>query len=356
MRRQYLSLGLRQLFRGRARSLLRAAWRTRRLRGLTRSGRPAAGPLFASLVVNYTCNLACSFCRAWHSADGAREGEPISRQDLDLALDDLAHLGCLGVGITGGEPLLRKDLGEIVEGIHRRGMLAHVNTNGTLLDGARARELISCGVDSFNVSVDSAHPDSHDALRGRKGAHDDAARGISELLSARGGRKSPRVVVVSVVDAGTDLDALMGWAADSGVDGIGFIPRHVFSDEQRSAITEDGARALKAKLLAWRSRSSFIDNSAAYLGLFDAAVLGRPHDLVCHAGAGHIVFDLHGAVYPCMPFNEADRSFGNLRATRLRDLWNSPAHREVVATTSRCRACYWNCHTEMNLLVEGRSC
>ncbi len=354
MRRQYLSLGMRQLFRGRARSLLRAAWRTRRLRGLTRRGRPAGGPLFASLVVNYTCNLACSFCRAWHSADGVRAGEPISREELDLALDDLARLGCLGVGITGGEPLLRKDLGRIVAAIRERGMLVHVNTNGTLLDEARARELIVEGVDSFNVSVDSADSDVHDALRGRKGAHAGALRGISALLRARGGGRSPRVVIVSVVDAATDLDALMACAADSGVDGIGFIPRHAFGEEAHSLATQEEARTLVGNLLDWRARSSLIDNSAAYLGLFDAAVLGRPHDLVCHAGAGHVVFDMHGAVFPCMPFNEADRPFGNLHETRLRDLWNSPEHRGVVAETSRCRACYWNCHTEMNLLVEGR--
>jgi len=100
------------------------------------------------------------------------------------------------------------------------------------------------------------------------------------------------------------------------------------------------------------SRSGRLDNSERYLSMFSQAWNGHMNPLTCHVGAGHVVFDAFGKINACMPFNEKDKSWGNLHSHTLKELWDSPAHHQVIRETSACHECFWNCHTEMNLMFD----
>jgi radical SAM protein with 4Fe4S-binding SPASM domain len=80
--------------------------------------------------------------------------------------------------LTGGEPLLRKDLPDIARYASGKGMMVVVGTNGTLLNDARIAELKKAGVMGFSISVDSLDPKHHDSFRCLPGALDGALRGI----------------------------------------------------------------------------------------------------------------------------------------------------------------------------------
>jgi MoaA/NifB/PqqE/SkfB family radical SAM enzyme len=76
--------------------------------------------------------------------------------------------------LTGGEPLLRKDLPDIARYASGKGMMVVVGTNGTLLNDARIAELKKAGVMGFSISVDSLDPKHHDSFRCLPGALDGA--------------------------------------------------------------------------------------------------------------------------------------------------------------------------------------
>jgi MoaA/NifB/PqqE/SkfB family radical SAM enzyme len=100
-------------------------------------------------------------------------------------VDQAATAGMDGVFITGGEPTLRPDLPELIEYVTDRLPLTLL-TNAMLLRGTRwdrLRPLIEGRQLAFQVSLDSATPERHDAHRGR-GAHDGALRGIRTLIAA----------------------------------------------------------------------------------------------------------------------------------------------------------------------------
>jgi len=117
-------------------------------------------PLVANYYLTYRCNARCHFCDIWSLEPG---------QEADLAtvhqnLESLKRLGVKYVDFTGGEPLLRADIGEIYQAAKRLGFWTSITTN-TILYPRKAKE-IQGKVDFLNFSLDGPDADTHDQSRG----------------------------------------------------------------------------------------------------------------------------------------------------------------------------------------------
>ena len=136
------------------------------------------------LYTNYDCNLACDYCCVVAGPRADPRRLPVER--IHELVDEGLASGMEGVLLTGGEPTLRADLPELIEFITDRLPLTLL-TNAMLLRGPRwerLRPLIETGRPiAFQVSLDSATPERHDAHRG-PGAHAGALRGIRTLVDA----------------------------------------------------------------------------------------------------------------------------------------------------------------------------
>jgi MoaA/NifB/PqqE/SkfB family radical SAM enzyme len=99
-----------------------------------------------------------------------------------------------------------------------------------------------------------------------------------------------------------------------------------------------------------RRERTIVENSDAYLSLFSDCYAGRPSPIRCRAPSTSLVVDCYGRVFPCVPLSEVDRPVGRVRGEDLSALWKSDAYAQARRSLADCRACYWNCHTEMNLL------
>lgn len=120
------------------------------------------GPLAVHLEVIAACQLACTHCFA---------GELPRRTTLTLAemdglFGELAALGSFRLGLTGGEPLLRKDILDVIDAATARGLHPCMTTNGLALDEHLARELGKRELVWLNVSLDGACAETNDAVRG----------------------------------------------------------------------------------------------------------------------------------------------------------------------------------------------
>lgn len=121
-------------------------------------------PVFVGFNVTNRCTMRCSFCNV--PALAHRDMEP---EEIEHVLDLLAGIAVPVVGVTGGEPFLRKDLADIVDGIARRGMKCTVVTNGELFTRERARELARFdNIVHFALSVDSLDNTVYAGLRGKR--------------------------------------------------------------------------------------------------------------------------------------------------------------------------------------------
>ena len=67
-----------------------------------------------------------------------------------------------------------------------------------------------------------------------------------------------------------------------------------------------------------------------------------------------LAVDSWGDIYPCFPWAEMRRAAGNVRQTRLAAFWQSEQAAKMRNEASHCRDCYWNNHTELNLMLSNR--
>ena len=122
------------------------------------------------------CNLACVHCRA-SATTGPHTGE-LNTDEAFRLLDQIADVGRAIVILTGGEPLLRKDIFEVAAYGSRKGLRMVMAPNGTLLTEEVAHRLVDCGIKRVSISLDGATAKVHDRFRKVEGAFEGALMGV----------------------------------------------------------------------------------------------------------------------------------------------------------------------------------
>jgi MoaA/NifB/PqqE/SkfB family radical SAM enzyme len=160
-------------------------------------------PLAVTLSLTNRCNFRCVYC----NVPDLPHAE-MSTDDWLHAIDELSSAGMIRASVMGGEPLLRKDAGEVIAHLKRRGVHASMNTNGWLVED-RIDEVAQ--LDVICVSIDGPE-ELHDAQR-RVGSFRRAMRAI-ELSRSRG----VKVVTMTVLTPkGADtVDAVLRMAKEMG--------------------------------------------------------------------------------------------------------------------------------------------
>jgi len=135
------------------------------------------------LSVTYDCQCKCIKCSS------SKLKSPLPKE---LSLDEIRKisrqayaLGVFQVNLIGGEPLLRKDLGEIIKCFKANRTFLSISTNGALLTGEKIRELKMAGIDYIKISLDSPIGAEHDQKRGLPGLFEVIMRAV-ELIKAEG--------------------------------------------------------------------------------------------------------------------------------------------------------------------------
>lgn len=130
------------------------------------------------------CNLSCAHCRRVED-DGAVDSDLTTAQAQDL-IEQLAQVGQAQefmpiLVFSGGEPLCRNDIFELIDYAVAKGVKPALATNGTLIDKAIAARVKAAGVERVSVSLDGATGEIHNKLRKLEGSFEAAVNGIGYL-------------------------------------------------------------------------------------------------------------------------------------------------------------------------------
>lgn len=131
-----------------------------------------------SIAVTRACPNDCIHCSA-----PVRQGDVLDSGIIKKAIGDALDLGSYLITFDGGEPMLRRDLPDMVSSVDGRAVATSF-TSGYHLTPDLARRLKEAGLYAIRVSIDSPSEEEHDAVRGRKGAFQDALSGVRAALDA----------------------------------------------------------------------------------------------------------------------------------------------------------------------------
>lgn len=158
---------------------------------------PPLSPIGGKLEITHACNLRCGFCYTDSPRRTLQRAVELDDEQWLAVVDQLIAAGAIEAVITGGEPLLRRDLTvEVCQRLAGAGLAVSLNSNGWFIDDEVAAALAAARGLETHISVDGPSPAVHDASRGVPGSWRRAIAGIDALI-----RHGVVVHVVHVITA-----------------------------------------------------------------------------------------------------------------------------------------------------------
>lgn len=291
--------------------------------------------LEAAIITTYRCISRCERCFIWkHPTKEEEEFKP----DLLNRLPSLSFCN-----VTGGEPFLRDDLGEIIDILSRKAKRIVISTNGYLTN--KIIEFVDAhpGV-GIRISIEGL-PTTHDELRGVQDGFDRAFRTLLELKQRR---TRDLGIAVTLSDKNVvDLLPLFYLAKAMKIEFATAVVHnsYYFHTQENSLLHKKEIISSLDMLLQELIKTWRVKNW--YRALFNYGMIehvrGHPRLFPCTAGTDLFFLDPWGEIRPCngMDENSGLMSFGNLRSKPFSEIWNSEQARKIRASISSCPKNCW---------------
>jgi pyrroloquinoline quinone biosynthesis protein E len=278
-----------------------------------KSHRPYA--LLAELT--HSCPLHCPYCSNPAEYPG---GEGLSAADWLRVIREAAALGVLHAGFSGGEPLLRRDLAELVAGAREAGLYTNLITSGIGLDEKRARELHDAGLDSAQVSFQADNAALGDAIAGAK-AHE------RKIEAMRWVRETGIALSLNVVLHRATIERLpeiIAFAASLGADRLELanVQYYGWGFLNRAKLLPTREQVAAAFQIATEAKRQFAGRMEIFYVLPDYYE-ARPKPCMNGWGRRYITVNPAGDVLPCPTASGIPGlRFDNVREHPLSWIWN----------------------------------
>jgi MoaA/NifB/PqqE/SkfB family radical SAM enzyme len=311
-----------------------------------RSEVAARDPVCLYLETTNRCNLPCTTCPRTFE-----ELEPAANMSWDLFRSIVDQYPAIArVVLHGvGEPLMVPNLPRMIRYLKERGTYVLFNTNGTLLNERRGRDLIASGLDELRVSLDAAEPVAFKAVRG-KDAFDRIVKNVRAFraLQRNLGAAAPRVSLwlTGLKETIVQLPAFVDLAADLDVPEVHLQRMVFFPDGQGLSradqslferVDADEERLIREAEARAKHRGILFDASGATEPgtSLKRAADKRPWSL-CTRPWTLMYFTAHGRALPCCiaPFSMRGYdafTLGDATQQSLREIWNGEKYRAFRA-------------------------
>lgn len=266
-------------------------------------------PISMFLAITERCDYNC-----WHCSKANRKyTKDMELSKLKKLIRDLQDMGTAMIGITGGEPLLRDDLAEIVKSIDERST-SILFTSGKGMTLSKAKELEKAGLFSVGISLDHYNKTKFDKARGYKGAYEIALDAFKNSKKA-GLYTMLQCVVTKEMLKNDDTWKMIELAKKIGVDEIRFLEamptgrliniesKHIFTEAERKQLIRIHKKA------NWAGKYPKV-SVFAHTESFE--------QFGCGAGTQHSYIDAKGDLYPC---DFVPMTFGNINNIPIKKLW-----------------------------------
>ncbi|MHB8172325.1 MAG: putative heme d1 biosynthesis radical SAM protein NirJ2 [Thermincolia bacterium] len=270
------------------------------------------------------CNMFCEHC---YRDAGAKADEELSTEQGKALLDEIAKAGFKIMIFSGGEPLMRDDIYELVEHAVKLGMRPVFGTNGTLITLEVACRLKEAGAMGVGISLDSVDPVKHDKFRAFPGAWEGAIQGMKNCREAG----LPFQIHTTVVD--WNMDEVLD-ITDLAVE-LGAMAHHIFflvPTGRAVKIEEESLRAEQYEELLTKIMKKQLEVpielkptcAPQFMRIAKEMGMDLRFSRGCLAGTHYCIISPMGDVQPCAYLN---MKLGNVKEIPFSEIW---ANSEVL--------------------------
>ncbi|WP_373515539.1 radical SAM protein [Persicitalea sp.] len=291
-------------------------------------------PVLCNYYLTYRCNATCGFCDIWE-----RPSPYVTLENFRQNVRDLKALGVKVIDFTGGEPLLHRELNQLLREAKDQGMITTVTTNG-LLYPKRADSLRGL-IDMLHFSLDSPVREEHDQSRGVK-CYDKVMESID--IARQLGERPDILFTVFEENIGK-IRAV--WEDICTPNGLVLILNPVF---EYNEVGGQLSRAALAELTRWGKRKNVYLNDAFVQLRLDGG--NHVEDPICKAASTTLVISPENKlVLPCYHLGLKEFPIEG----DLKTLYQSEEVQKLVALEGRlpaCEGCAINCYMQPSFAVE----
>jgi pyrroloquinoline quinone biosynthesis protein E len=302
---------------------------------------PPGNPFLLIAELTYKCPLHCPYCSNPLGIGGATYRDELATEDWTRAIAEAAELGVLQLALTGGEPLVRRDVEELARASREVGVYSSLITAGTPFTRKRAHALREAGLDHVQVSIQDSDPIESDRIAGTRSYS-------KKIEAAKLARELDFPLTINVVLHRQNLDRIeaiidlaeqlgaarlelantqyQGWAA---INMAGLMPTHEQLAAGEAAVIRARDRLGSAMQILWVLPDYY-----------------EEYPKPCMGGWGHdaILIAPNGDVLPCQAASSIpEMAFDNIRERPLREIWfESDAFQRFRGTDwmpEPCRSC-----------------
>lgn len=277
-------------------------------------------PLWLLAELTYRCPLQCPYCS--NPLDFAQTERELSTEDWVKVLRQGREMGAAQLGFSGGEPLVRQDLQELIAEARHLGYYSNLITSGLGLTEAKVKSFASAGLDHIQVSFQASDPELNNALAGSRKAFE------QKLAMARAVKEAGYPMVLNFVIHRHNIhqmNDIMALCERLGADFVELATCQYYgwAFKNREGLMPSRAQLEKAEREVNQYRARLLDAGSAMKLIFVTPDYYEERPKACMNGWGSLFLTVapDGAALPCHSARLLPIDFPNVRDNDLKHIW-----------------------------------
>lgn len=279
-------------------------------------------PLKVTLNVTNKCNFRCIHC--YNDSMETLSEKELNTQEIKKLLNDLKKIGTIIVSINGGEPLIRKDIFEILKEANKLGFIINLNTNGSLINEAVARKLAKLNINNIDVSLHTDNEFNFYKFTKSK-LFKSTLNGIKNLIDV-GISPGIAFVVTSInIEWAKNIVKIISNLGVNSMHTIVLVQRGRAINNNLAVQMKDLKKAYQ-KIIKIGKKYKINLSLECPFNLYDGLITKKENnikmDVGCFGGRYLICVQANGDVTPCALY--PSYIVGNIKKQSINKIWNGP--------------------------------